>query len=50
MQKDILQSDTFYALISIEASSKFRFEFRDEREATANYISDIKVAKSMKKV
>ena len=33
-KKEILQSDTFSALISVEASSEFRVEFRDKRKAT----------------
>ena len=41
-RKDILQSSTFYALISVKASSEFRVEFRDERKATSKYVSDIK--------
>ena len=50
MRKDILQSNKFSALISFKASSEFRVEFRDERTATAKYVSDIKGANSMKKV
>ena len=37
-------------MISVKASSEFRVEFRDERKATANYLSDIKGSNSMKKV
>ena len=37
-------------MISVEAWSEFRVEFRDKRKATAKYLSDIKGEKSMKKI
>ena len=47
---DILQSNTFSALIYVDASYEFRDVFRDERKATEKYVSDIKGEKSMKKL
>ena len=49
-RKNILQYNTFFALISVKASSEFQVEFRYESKATAKYVSDIKGAKSTKKV
>ena len=49
-QKDILQSNTFSALISAKASSEFRVEFRDNRKVTAKYVSGIKGTKSINKL
>ena len=49
-RKNILQSNTFFALISVKASSEFQVEFRYESKATAKYVSDIKEYDSMKKV
>ena len=49
-RKDILQSNTFSALISVEALSEFRVEFRDERKVTSKYVHDINGSESMKKV
>ena len=37
-------------MISVEASSEFRVEFRDKRKATSKYVSEIKGVKSTKKV
>ena len=50
MRKDILQYNTFSDLVSVEALSEFRVEFRDKSKGTEKYVSDIKEEESMKKV
>ena len=47
---DVLQSNKFSVLITVKASSEFRVKFRDDRKATAKYVSDIKVEKIVNKV
>ena len=49
-RKDIIQSNTFSDLISVEASPGFQVEFSDERKATEEYVSYIKGATIMNKV
>ena len=47
---EILQSNTFSALIYVKESTEFRVEFRDKRKDTENYVSGIKGEKITKKV
>lgn len=47
---DVLETNTVVPELGSEAAARFRVEFRDEKKATAKYLSAIGGEKSMKKV